>query len=206
MAGLVDHSCVVYLDDILIYSATREDYQRHVCEVLTRLRTFGLYANPKKCKFWKKEVEYLGFIVRTDCVAMDPRRITAIEDWPTPRTLKDVQSFLGFANFYRRFIHGYSRIAGPLTALSKGAKNGKKPGPVEWGAGKEQAFRTLKAAFTAAPVLRHFDPALKIRVETDASKFALAGILSQLCGTEWHPIAYYSRKMEPAEENYETHD
>lgn len=211
LAGLVDICCVVYLDDILIYSESRDQHARDLCAVLARLRKFALYANRKKCRFFTQEVEFLGYIVSTAGVAMDKRRVDTIEEWPTPTNLREVQVFLGFANFYRRFIRNYSKIVAPLTALSKGAKAGKKPGPIDWGYREEQAFREVKAAFTQAPVLRHYDPRAKLRMETDASQFAIAAILSQLLfeGEEqaaWYPIAFWSRKLIPAECSYETHD
>jgi transposase InsO family protein len=211
LAGLVDVCCVVYLDDILVYSDTREQHVRDLRAVLERLRKFALYASWKKCKFFTQEVEFLGYIVGVAGVSMDPRRVTTVEEWPRPTTLREVQVFLGFANFYRRFIRSYSKIVAPLTALTKGSKDGKKTGPLLWGESEEHAFRTVKASFTAAPVLRHYDPSAELRMETDASQFAIAAILSQklYAGEEhagWYPIAFWSRKMIPAECNYETHD
>jgi len=211
LAGLVDDFVVVYLDDILIYSETREEHVRHLREVLARLRKFALYANRKKCDWFTDRVEFLGFIVSVAGVSMDRSRVAAIEEWPTPKTFREVQVFLGFANFFRRFIKGYSKIVVPLTALSKGAKLGKKPGPIAWKAAQEQAFRTLKEAFTQAPILRHYLPNEKLRLETDASGFAISAILSQLRSegekpARWHPIAFWSRKLIDPEIGYETHD
>lgn len=130
MVGLVDVCCVVYLDDILVYSDTREQHVRDLRAVLERLRRFALYASWKKCKFFTDEVAFLGYTVSTAGVSMDRSRVATVEDWPTPTTFREVQIFLGFANFYRRFIKQYAKIVGPLTALSKGAKNGKKIGPL----------------------------------------------------------------------------
>ena len=114
---------------------------------------------------------------------------------------------MGFANFYRRFIHRYSAVAAPLTGLLKGSKEGRKTGPFEWPDDAEQAFQQLCQKFTEAPLLRHFDPSQRIRVETDASAFAIAGIISQPDEAgHWRPVAFWSRKMIPAEQNYETHD
>ncbi|KAF4546986.1 Transposon Tf2-5 polyprotein-like protein 3 [Elsinoe fawcettii] len=206
LGGLVDDICVVYLDDILIYSDTREGHVRHVCEVLERLRRYKLYASKKKCDFFTTEVEFLGYIVTTAGVSMDPRRVIAIKDWPQPKSFHEVQQFTGFTNFYRCFVRHYSKIISPLNALMKGAKKGRKHGPFTWGASEQQAFEDIRDAFTRAPILRHYDPAAPLRIESDASKFAVAAILSQLFGTEWHPIAFWSRKMIPAECNYETHD
>jgi transposase InsO family protein len=211
LAGLVDVCCVVYLDDILVYSDTHARHVRDLRAVLERLRKFALYASWKKCKFFTDEVAFLGYTVGSAGVSMDRSRVATVEEWPTPTSFRDVQVFLGFANFYRRFIRNYSKIVAPLTSLSKGSKNGKKTGPLVWGASEEQAFRQVKDAFTEAPILRHFDPAAPLRMETDASGFAVSAILSQMlyAGEEhagWYPIAFWSRKLIPAECNYETHD
>ena len=208
LAGLVDVFCVVYLDDILIYSNSEEEHWEHVKQVLSRLRKFELFVNLDKCAFDTKELEFLGYIVSTDGVKMDPGRVTSISEWPQPKTHRDVQVFLGFANFYRRFIYQYSKIAAPLTDLLKGAKQGKKTEPLEWSSTAHSAFVELRDVFTRAPLLAHFDPSWRIKVETDASGFGIAAILSQLNPVEgaWHPVAFWSRKMAPAEQNYETHD
>jgi hypothetical protein len=171
--------CVVYLDDILIYSDTREEHTQHLRLVMERLRKYALYASRKKCEFYTYQLEFLGFIINDAGVSMDKRKLAAVKEWPTPTTLKEVQSFLRFANFYRRFIKNYSKIAAPLTAMTKG-----KSVPFNWGDGEDAAFRRLIAAFTTAPILRHYDPSLRIKMETDASGFALGGILSQLFASE----------------------
>ena len=108
LIGLIDHFCVVYLDDILIYSDSISEHVNHVKQVLKRLRQSSLFVSLKKCEFFTTEVEFLGFIVSVDGVAMDQRRVTAIQDWPKPASYHDIQVFLGFVNFYRRFIHHYS--------------------------------------------------------------------------------------------------
>ena len=207
LAGIVDVSCVVYLDDILIFSKDRTTHVNHVKEVLRRLRKFDLYANLKKCEFFVQKVEYLGFIVSVDGIEMDSRRVDTIRDWPELKSFKDIQIFLGFANFYRRFIHRYSQITIPLTDMLRGMQADVKKGPFIPTDDATAAFRRLKDAFQSAPILVHFDPELLIRLETDASDFGVAGIISQLqSNNQWHPVAFYSRKMIPAERNYETHD
>lgn len=207
LVGLVDTTCVVYLDDILIYSNDPSQHWNHVKQVLERLRQFSLFVNLKKCQFGTQRVEFLGFIVSTDGIEMDPERVATIRDWPRPKTYRDVQVFLGFANFYRRFILGYSDIAAPLTSLLKGSKEGKKTGPLDWTEEAEEAFQTLCSTFASAPFLRHFDPTKPLRVETDASNYALGAVLSQPDQDgHWRPVAFWSRKMIPAEQNYETHD
>jgi hypothetical protein len=146
--------------------------------VLERLQKAGLYAKPSKCAFYQDQVEFLGFVISSKGVSIDPRRVTDITSWEVLKTFRDIQVFLGFCNFYRRFIRNYSRIALPLTALLKGSKNGRKLGQVNLTLVERLAFRRLIAAFQSAPLLRYFDPSKPIRLETDASDGAMAGILS----------------------------
>jgi len=134
----------------------------------------------QKYQFHTTSVPFLGYIISTKGILMDPRRVETIAKWPRPKSFQDVQVFLGFANFYRRFIYQYSRMATPLSALLKGIEKGVKTGPFSWTDDAETAFRCLRKAFTTAPILRHFDPSLHIRVETDASGYAVTGILNQL--------------------------
>jgi len=122
---------------------------------------------------------------------MDPSWVEAITKWESPWSYRDIQVFLGFANFYRWFIYKYSAIAKPITDLLKGAKNGRKAGPFNWPEEAEQAMRRLCDAFTTAPLLRHYTPGLPTRLETDASMQGLAAIISQLFKDGlWHPIAF----------------
>ena len=118
--GLLDVVYVVYLDDILVYSEDPSKHEEDVKRVLERLRKFGLYTNLKKCQFKTAEVEFLGFVVGTSGVQMDHSRVVSIQEWPVPSTVRELQVFLGFANFYRRFIAGYSSIVSPMTDLLKG--------------------------------------------------------------------------------------
>jgi hypothetical protein len=133
---------------------------------------------------------------------MDPSKIDVVLSWPKPANVKEVQSFLGFANFYRRFIYNYSKISRPLNNLTR--KNTR----FIWTDRCQKAFDSLKTAFTTAPILAHFNPENPIIVETDSSEYAIAGILSQLnTGTgQLHPVAFYSRSLHPAELNYDIHD
>ena len=207
LSGIIDEFCVVYLDDILIFSRTEDEHLAHVKRVLERLRKFRLFVSLKKCEFFTTEVEFLGFVVSTTGVTMDKSRVDTIMSWPKPKSFHDVQVFLGFVNFFRRFIQRYSMKSAPLSGLLKGSVKGKKSGPFEWPSSAERAFNDLREAFLTVPIMRHFDPHLRIRVETDASDYGLAGILSQLYADgQWRPVAFWSRKMGDAERNYETHD
>src|SRR5690606_20119807 len=154
-------------------SNSLEEHRQHVKAVLERLLKAGLYLKPEKCEFHKTQVEYLGLIVSTEGIKMDPAKVAAVVEWEEPQNVKDVQSFLGFANFYRRFINGYSRIVASLTNLTH------KDKPFDFNDKCRNAFNQLKQAFTTAPILRHFDPEREIIVETDASDYVSAGILSQ---------------------------
>ena len=170
---LTDNFVVVYLNDILIYSNDEQEHVGHVCEVLQRLRANDLHAKPEKCSFHVDSVEYLGVIISPDGVAMDPTKVQAILDWPTLRSIKELQSFLGFTNFYRRFIDNYSGVTGPLTRLL--CKNT----PWRWSEQHQATFDLLKNVFTTAPILRHFDPDHPIILECDASDYAIVAIISQ---------------------------
>lgn len=197
----LDIFCTAYLDDILIYSDTLEEHQHHVKQVLQALTDAGLAIKPEKCEFHKTSVEYLGLIITTNGTEMDPKKVATVSEWPTPENVKDVQGFLGFPNFYRRFINGYSKIVSPMTALTR------KDTPFVWSPTCQEAFDALKAAFTSTPILRHFDYERDIVVKTDASNFVCAGVLSQYDDDGvLHPVAYYSKKHSPAECNYEIYD
>jgi hypothetical protein len=191
----------VYLDDILIYSRTQEEHQQITHEVLQRLRTHDLYLRPEKCEFEREEVEYLGLIIRQGEVTMDPVKVQAVTNWPVPRNLKDLRGFLGFANFYRRFIQDFARITRPLHDLTK------KDRSWIWGAAQQQAFNQLKNSFTLRPILAMWEPDRPTRLEVDASGFATGGVLLQQLDDElWHPVAFRSESMVEAERNYEIYD
>lgn len=197
----LDKFVIAYLDDILIYSNTPQEHEEHVKAVLSALRAANLFAKATKCEFHLPETRFLGYVVGANGIRMDLEKVQAILDWPLPTTVKSVQSFLGFANFYRRFIRNYSKIIAPLTALTK------KGFTFEWTSTCTEAFEDLKKRFTSAPILRHFDPSAATYVETDASDYAIGTILSQK-GPDGiiHPVAFDSRKFQPAELNYEIHD
>jgi hypothetical protein len=197
---LDDYLCA-YLDDLLIYSKTLKEHKRHVRNVLEKCRAAGLHLKPEKCEFHAKEVAFVGFLISENGVRMDPAKVEAVTSWPTPKSAHDIQVFLGFANFYRRFIDAYSDITKPITALLR------KEAQFEWGEDSQLAFDTLKKAFTSAPILCHFDPERPAIVEVDASDQAEGGILSQVGEDgKLYPCAFYSRKFSPAELNYEIYD
>jgi transposase InsO family protein len=191
----------VYLDDILIYTRTLEEHRQVVKEVLKRLREYKLFLKPEKCEFEKAQIEYLGLIVGQGHAEMDPIKVAGVQEWPTPTNKKEVQAFLGFVNFYRRFIKDFSHHARPLFDLTKKAEGWK------WEKEQKGAFERLKEAVTTAPVLAFPDEERPFRLEADSSDFATGAVLSQLSDDEkWHPIGFYSKSLSEVERNYETHD
>ncbi len=144
---------LVYIDDILIYSRSWAEHRQHVAEVLQRLKEHELFLKAEKCSFHQSSVKFLGYHIDQNGVRMDEGKVTAIRDWPIPTSVKELQRFLGFANFYRRFIQNYSSIASPLTNLLR-----LKPKSLSWTPSATEAFTTLKEAFISAPILVHPDP------------------------------------------------
>ncbi|SOV03415.1 uncharacterized protein UDID_18660 [Ustilago sp. UG-2017a] len=201
---MLDRSLIIYLDDLLIYSSTLEQHQGHVSAVLARLRQAGLYAKAEKCQFSTSQTKFLGFVVSDQGVSMDPSKTEVITNWPVPTSVHDVQVFLGFCNFYRKFIPQYSRTAYPLTQL---LRKEAQSTPFAWNHAAQHAFEQLRSSFSTDTILHHFDPARPIIVETDASDFAVAAVLSQSFdqGTR-HPIAFFSKKLDPAQLNYPIFD
>jgi hypothetical protein len=184
-----------------------------VRQVLQRLREFGLYCTAEKCQFIVLEVRLLGFVITADEVGLKSDRISTIEDWPTPKLLRDVQVLLGFTNFYRRFIQKYAKVTLSLTELLKKTetsprdKKGAHAVKWEWTRQAELAFRKRKRTFIKALIHQHFDLAKPIILQTDVSGFATVGILNQYDGfCVLRTINFYSRKWSSAEQNYNTYD
>jgi RNase H-like domain found in reverse transcriptase/Reverse transcriptase (RNA-dependent DNA polymerase) len=199
----LDEFCSAYIDDILIYSGnSRKEHREHVRKVLQRLRDAGLQIDIDKCEFEVQTTKYLGFIVEAgNGVRMDPEKVKAIIEWKAPTSVKGVQSFLGFANFYRRFIKDFSNITLPLHALVR------KDTPFGWTKEAETAFGKLKQIFTTAPVLAQFDHERETIIETDSSGWVVGGTLLQVDESgALRPCAFFSKKNSPAECNYEIYD
>ena len=210
----LDVFCTAYLDDVLIYSNNKADYAGYVFQVLRRLHERGLQVNIDKCEFNTTKVKYLSMIVTTSGLEIDTENVGAIQKWEASSTMKYVQVFLGFANFYCQFILEFSKKIKPLNNLTKGTqytiKKGTKKVRYEafvWSKACQQAFERLKRAFTTAPVLAHYDSKLELWVETNASNFVVAGVLSQMHGNRvLKLVAYFSKKMSPVECNYMIYD
>ncbi|CAI5467291.1 unnamed protein product [Closterium sp. Yama58-4] len=191
---------VVYLDDILIFSKSKEEHVQHLQRVFEVLRREKLYAKQSKCGFFLPEVEFLGHVVSASGIRTDPKKIAAVQDWVAPTSVKELQSFLGFANYYRRFVQGYASIASPLTdLLRKGVE-------YVWGPAQQQAFEQMKQSLTSSPTLSYPDPTRPYVVVTDASDQAIGAVLLQDQGRGLQPIAYESHKLRGAELNYPIHD
>lgn len=199
----LDEFCSAYVDDILIYSSgSISQHRQHVSKVLQRLREAGLQIDIDKCEFEVQKTKYLGFVIEAGKgLYMDPDKIQAIANWEAPSSVKGVRGFLGFANFYRRFITGFSNLVRPLTELTH------KDRKFEWSTQADEAFRTLKDIFTSAPTLAQFDYDKPTRIETDSSGWCIGGTLQQANENGlWVPCAFFSKKNTPAECNYEIHD
>ena len=193
---LINIIYIIYLNNILIYFTTKKQHIKNVYTMFLQLWEYHLYVNLKKCSFFISEVEFLEFIVGTTGVKIDPSQIKSVTTWPQPTFYKNIQIFLGFANFYHWFISHYFKITVPLTGLLKGSVKSKKTESFEFPLAAKEAFNKLWKAFCSASVLKHFNPVLPIQLETNASGFALAGILSQPFrntsrdDTSWHSIAF----------------
>ena len=199
-AGNLNKFIAVYLDDILIFSQNLDEHWEHLRWALVQLREAKLYGRLHKCEFLKDQVEYLGFEVSPRGVQASPGKVRAIIDWPRPKGVHDVRSFLGLASYYRRFVRGFSEIARPLTKLTRAGVEW------EWSTSQHQAFNRLKLALTTAPVLKLPDFDRQFVVTTDASDAAVGAILEQDFGNGLQPVAFASRKLNGAEMRYSAYE
>ena len=200
-SDMLDLGLIAYMDDILTYAKTRKEHDRIVRETLKRLQGNGLAVAADKCVWRTTEVEFLGYVLSRDGVKMAQNKVEAVLSWKAPESLTEVQAFLGFANFYRRFIQDDSWVARPLTELTKKAEKWV------WSREAEAAFQELKERFTTAPILSHFNAQKPVIIETDTLDFAVGAVLSQRDDEgRLHPVAFHSRKFQPGEINYEIHD
>ena len=194
---LIDqHVVVVYIDDILIFTATLEEHRRVVCLVLEILAVKNLFLKLEKCVFGALKVEFVGLVISEGQVAMDPVKVEGVKEWSVPEQLVDVQSFLGFNNFYHWFIEGFAHIFHPLHALAK------KDQDWRWTQEHQDVFQALKDKVTSTPipVQPHLDRSYSL--ETDSSGYATSAILFQLgTGDKWHPVGCYSKGLSEVERN-----
>jgi hypothetical protein len=196
LSKFLDRFVLVFIDDILVYSKNREQHEEHLKLVLQVLREYQLYAKFSKCDFFHKQVHYLGHVIYEEGVVVDLDKIKAIMDWPTPKDVSDIISFMGLAGYYRRLIKGFSKIGCPITSLQK------KGVKFLWTLECEERFQELKCLLTNAHMLNIADPNKDFLVCTDGCKEGLRGFLMQ----EDHVICYESRKLNEHEIKYVTHD
>jgi hypothetical protein len=168
LADLIDVNCVIYLDDILIYLINRAEYQQYIRQIFERLRQYKLYIKLSKCEFSIISIIFLGFVINIRKIEMDKSRVEIIIEWPESKSFRDIQVFLNFANFYRRFIRNYSRIAASLTSIFKENINGRKIDPFEFKEVVRIAFKLLKISFTRALILIHFNSNKSIKIFQDS--------------------------------------
>ncbi|KAL0149344.1 hypothetical protein M9458_055382, partial [Cirrhinus mrigala] len=189
----------VYLDDILIFSPSVSDHVQHVRRVLQRLLENRLFVKAEKCVFHVKSVTFLGHIVSADGISMDLAKVRAVIDWPIPDSRTALQRFLGFANFYRRFIRNFSQVAAPLTALTSTRTR------FVWSESAQEVFDKLKKLFSSAPILITPDTTRQFIVKVDASNVGVGAMLSQHSPLDnrVHPCAFFSHRLSPAERNYD---
>lgn len=186
---------VVYFDDILIYSKTKDEHMEHLKQVLQVLQENQLYINLKKCTFSTNKLLFLGFIVGEEGIQVDEDKVSAIRDWPVPKPVTEVRSFHGLATFYRRFVRDFSTITAPLTECLK-------KGKFHWGSKQEESFALIKEKLCTAPVIALPDFDKVFQVECDASGVGIGAVLSQ----EKRPIAFFSEKLSEARQKWSTYD
>ena len=198
---VVEEKVAVFIDDIMIATEIKEEHDEIVEEVLRRLEKNDLFVKPEKCMWKIREVGFLGVIIGEDGVRMEKEKVQGVVEWPVLKSIKDMQKFLGLANYYRRFVKYFAKIAKPLHEMTR------KETKWSWGERQQKAFEELKERFTIEPVLVIPDLDKEMRVEADASDFAMGGVLSMKCEDErWRPVAYISKSLNEAERNYKIHD
>jgi len=191
----------VFIDDVIVGTETEEGHDELVVEVIKRLEENDLYIKPEKCKWKVKEVNFLGVVIGPEGIKMEKEKVKGVLEWPTPKCVKDIQKFLGLANYYCRFIEGFAIVARPLHNLVKKDKKW------EWTEKEEKAFQKLKERFTKEPVLAAPDIDKKMRMEVDVSDYAMGGVLLMKCGDGlWRPVAFLLKSLNETERNYEIHD
>ncbi len=195
---LIGHGVLVYLDDILVYSRTPGEHIALLRKVFERLRRHKLYVKRSKCEFNRAELPFLGHVVGAEGVKVDPSKAAAVREFPRPATITQLRSFMGLANYFRKFVKGFSHMAAPLTSAMSGAKNAS----VEWTTERATAFDAIRAALASPPTLAMADPSKPYVVTTDASDVGIGAVLEQ----GGRPVAFESRALIPAERNYSATD
>lgn len=206
--------CLIFLDDVLIFSNSFEEHCGRLKNVFSKLIEHGLKLKPSKCELFKKSVTYLGHIISEKGIETDPEKLSAVKEWPAPRNLKQLRQFLGFAGYYRRFVPHFAQIVAPLNDLLKGHGTNKqmkkytnkvKPVPWKWSDKEDEAFKAIKQKLIQPPILGFANYKLPFTLHTDASSVGLGAVLYQVQDGKTKVIAYASRGLRPSERNYPAH-
>ena len=213
MGELNLRDCLIYLDDIMIFSSTLEQHLDRLHAVFSNLEQHNLKLNPAKYAFFRKQVVYLGHVVSEEGIHTDPAKTESVRNWPIPKTTKDVRKFLGFTGYNRRFIEGYAATTRPLNDLLVGhstypvarKKSAVKAPPFTWGEDQQKSFETIVSRLINPPVLGYADYNLPFTLHTDASVSGLGAVLYQRQSGVDRVIAYASRSLKPSEKNYPAH-
>ena len=195
MSGLHPEICLIYLDDIIVFSASAEQHLERLITVLNRIRTAGLKLKPEKCSFFQKSVSFLGHVISGEGIATDPAKTEAVVQWPVPKNIREVRAFIGLASYYRRFVRDFAAIAAPLHELQK------KGQQFRWSAEMQHAFETLKGALASPPILAMPNDTGHFVLDTDASDYAIGAVLSQVQDGVEKVIAFASRSLDQRERN-----
>ena len=210
MDDLYLNYCLLYLDDIVVFSRSYDEHLVRLEAIFQRLHEAGLKVNAKKCHFLKHRIKYLGHIVSEDGISTDPEKVEVVKSWPVPKDVKDLQRFLGFVGYYRRFIKNFSKIAHPLHLLLQGTgkcnKRKRRPQfPFQWGEAQQKAFEMLIECCSSSPVLAYADYSKPFVLHTDASRDGLGAVLYQEVDGKLRVIAFASRSAQKTEQNYPVH-
>ena len=197
--------CIIYLDDVVVYAPTVEEHLKRLEGVFQKLKAAGLKLKPSKCELFKKSISYLGHVVSEEGVRTDPKKIEALQKWERPHNVHTVRRFLGFVNYYIKFIRDYSKIARPLYNLISGDNAKRRTNLVEWSHAAEEAFQTLINRCTQAPILAYADFSLPFELHVDASGIGLGAVLYQTQEGKKRVIAYASRTLSQSEARYPAH-
>ena len=196
LTGLTWQICLVYLDDVIVYSKTVDEHINRLNTIMQKFILAGLKLKPKKCFLFRTKVHFLGHVVSSEGVSTDPEKVEAIQNWKVPHDLTDVRSFLGLCSYYRRFVPKFSEVAKPLTKLTE------KDQPFTWGSEQEQAWLDLKQRLMSAPILAYPDPSAEFILDTDASGYGIGAVLVQVQEGKERVIAYGSRSLTKEERRY----
>ncbi|GFW23820.1 retrovirus-related Pol polyprotein from transposon 297 [Trichonephila clavipes] len=189
-------ACLIYLDDVIIGGRTFEEHLQNIRKVLSKLSDANLKLNPSKCKFFQKEVNYLGHIISAEGVRTDPEKVSAVKNWKRPENLLELRSFLGLCTYYRKFVKGFSNIARPLHKLTESKQK------FQWTKECEDSFLQLKEALTSSPILIYPQPDKPFILDTDASNESVGAVLSQEIDGQERVVAYWSKCLSKPERNY----